>query len=84
MTPAYRPLTITRTPQGIAVTVAWPAADGSQVVRDYLVGPVCTEDGCRMADVTYERADGMRATLTDRRKRAALAAMVDAWERDGR
>ena len=32
---AYRPLTLTRTPQGIAVTVAWLAADGSQVVRDY-------------------------------------------------
>ena len=81
---AFRPLTLTRTPQGIALTVAWLAADGSQATRDYLVGPVRTMDGCRLAQATYERADGTRATLTDRRKRAALAAMVDAWERDGR
>jgi hypothetical protein len=81
---AYRPLTITRIPEGIAITVAWIAADGSQATRDYLVGPVRTMDGCRLAQATYERADGTRATLTDRRKRAALAAMVDAWEGERR
>lgn len=45
---------------------------------------VWTEDGCRLAEATYERAVGTRVALTDRRKRAALAAMVDAWEGERR
>ena len=61
------------------------AADGSQATRNYLISRVRKVDGERLAQATYERADGAaRVTLTDRRKATALATMVEAWEGVGR